>query len=392
MIEIGKEFSTELLINRKIIKDFSVFSGDSNPIHLDEKKAKNFGFNKPVAHGAILIAIISKMIGKQIPGPGALWLSQDISWLSPVYVNDFLKLTIKIIHFSKASKILTLRTEAFKDNNLKVMRGEAKVKINETIKKEKTNTILVKSKKIKKINKKPQILITGGTGELGSKVAKKLIKSGFNLILTYNKNKSKALELRKEFHDKFKSSCTIMRLDLSKNYDDDINKLSKLNITALIHCATNRIKEINIKDIDSKLFYEDWVVSCKSSLDIITQILPNMINNKFGRFIFFGTSAIKDEAPKGWTSYLMNKHSLWGLVRNLSQELASDGITTNMISPSLIDSELTENISDRIKELTALKNPLGRLATGKDVANIVNFLLQEESEYVNGQNLFLTGG
>merc|ERR1712159_379118 len=125
MIEIGKEFSTELLINRKIIKDFSVFSGDSNPIHLDEKKAKNFGFNKPVAHGAILIAIISKMIGKQIPGPGALWLSQDISWLSPVYVNDFLKLTIKIIHFSKASKILTLRTEAFKDNNLKVMRGEA---------------------------------------------------------------------------------------------------------------------------------------------------------------------------------------------------------------------------------------------------------------------------
>ena len=53
---------------------------------------------------------------------------------------------------------------------------------------------------------------------------------------------------------------------------------------------------------------------------------------------------------------------------------------------------LSQWISDRIKELTALKNPLGRLATGKDVANIVNFLLQEESEYVNGQNLFLTGG
>ena len=49
MIEIGKEFSTELLINRKIIKD--CFFCDLNPIHLDEKKAKNFGFNKPVAHG-----------------------------------------------------------------------------------------------------------------------------------------------------------------------------------------------------------------------------------------------------------------------------------------------------------------------------------------------------
>ena len=52
--------------------------------------------------------MISKLIGNEIPGPGALWLSQDINWLNPVFVDDRIEVTLKVIHFSKIHKIITL--------------------------------------------------------------------------------------------------------------------------------------------------------------------------------------------------------------------------------------------------------------------------------------------
>ena len=63
-----------------------------------------------------------------------------------------------------------------------------------------------------------------------------------------------------------------------------------------------------------------------------------------------------------------------------------------MVSPSLILSDLTQDIPERVKELMAIKNPLGRLASPEDVANTVYFLTKKEAEYINGQNLFITGG
>ena len=72
MIKIGKK-STSVIISRNIIDEFSKFSGDYNPIHLDEKEAKNMDFQALVAHGAIILSMISKLIGNEIPGPSLLF-------------------------------------------------------------------------------------------------------------------------------------------------------------------------------------------------------------------------------------------------------------------------------------------------------------------------------
>ena len=131
-------------------------------------------------------------------------------------------------------------------------------------------------------------------------------------------------------------------------------KISKLNIQGFIHCAINKIVEINPKDI-IQIFYKDWLFSCQSILNICRVILPNMIEKKFGRLIFLGISAMDNDSPKGWSSYLMNKHALWGLTKSFSKELGPDGITSNMVSPSLILSDLTQDIPERERSLWQLK-------------------------------------
>ena len=157
MIKIGEIFKTSLILDKKVISDFSKFSGDLNPIHLDEKEAKRFGFNKPVAHGAIIISQISKLIGNEIPGPGALWLSQDTNWLNPVFIDDKITLVLKVVHFSKAHRIMTIETNAYKENKIQVMRGEAKVQISEISLKTVTNKktkkkLIIQKKKPKSFN------------------------------------------------------------------------------------------------------------------------------------------------------------------------------------------------------------------------------------------------
>ena len=105
--------------------------------------------------------MISKLIGNEIPGPGALWLSQDINWLNPVFVDDRIEVTLKVIHFSKIHKIITLETTAFKDNKIQVMRGEAKVKISNVSKKKIVVVNKVEKNQLQ-IKRKPKFLLRGG--------------------------------------------------------------------------------------------------------------------------------------------------------------------------------------------------------------------------------------
>ena len=261
-----------------------------------KKKQKGLVLTNQLLTGAIIISQISKLIGNEIPGPGALWLSQDTNWLNPVFIDDKITLVLKVVHFSKAHRIMTIETNAYKENKIQVMRGEAKVKISEISLKTVTNKKKTKKKLI--IQKKPKVLIVGGNGKIGSSITEKLSREGHGIILTYSRNKKNALLLKKKINQKYKKNIEIMKLDLKGKYNEALTKLSKINIQVFIHCSMDKITDINLKDLDLGIFHKDWEFSCKSTLNICKSIIPNMIEGKFGRLIFLGTSAMKGEAPK----------------------------------------------------------------------------------------------
>ena len=148
-IKIGKNFSKNILINEKILRKYISFSGDTNPIHTNKLTAKNYGFKGIVIHGGIIVALISKIIGTKIPGPGSLCLEQNIKYLKPVYVGDIISLQVRIINYFKSIDTLLLKINIY-IKKVKVIEGSMKVLVGEKILKKNKNTI----NKIKEIFEK----------------------------------------------------------------------------------------------------------------------------------------------------------------------------------------------------------------------------------------------
>ena len=96
---VGKTYTTSFNVDKNLIEDFSNFSQDFNPIHIQQDAARRYGYPKPVAHGVILISKISQLIGMKVPGAGAIWLSQEVKWIHPVFLDDYIKIVVKIKSF-----------------------------------------------------------------------------------------------------------------------------------------------------------------------------------------------------------------------------------------------------------------------------------------------------
>ena len=205
MFSIGKTYSTTITVDEELIRKFADFSGDLNPIHVQADAAKNYGHAKPVAHGAILVAILSRLIGMEIPGPGAIWLSQNIQWLQPVYKNDRVTVILEVSEYSKGAALLTLETKAFNQNENKVMEGIAKVKVGQPL----------HSKQEKKMKEKGTALVTGGSKGIGLKISEHLAQLGYDIAIIYGHNSNDAKQAEKQIKA-YGRKCTLIQADLSQ--------------------------------------------------------------------------------------------------------------------------------------------------------------------------------
>ena len=96
--------------------------------------------------------------------------------------------------------------------------------------------------------------------------------------------------------------------------------------------------------------------------------------------------------PANMADYVTAKHALEGLSKALAAEWAGDGIRVNMVSPGLTRTELTEFQHERVFKMEAARTPLRRLATPADIARAVAYLALDDSAFLTGTNLFVTGG
>src|SRR5213593_1948286 len=111
-LQQGQTVSWQHAITAEEVDAFARLSGDVNPIHLDDTFARVQGFRGRVVHGALLTAFISRVLGTQLPGPGCLWLSQTTRFLQPVYIDDTIDVTVRVVHKSDALHTLMLETSA----------------------------------------------------------------------------------------------------------------------------------------------------------------------------------------------------------------------------------------------------------------------------------------
>jgi 3-oxoacyl-[acyl-carrier protein] reductase len=116
-----------------------------------------------------------------------------------------------------------------------------------------------------------------------------------------------------------------------------------------------------------------------------------MIRQRAGRIISI-SSVVGQVGNAGQSNYAASKAGLIGFSKALAHEVASRGITVNVVAPGLIDTDMTRAITDKAQVDWASQIPLGRLGTTADVAAAVCFLASDEASYITGQVLAVNGG
>jgi phosphate acetyltransferase len=127
-IQIGDSASVVHRLTRADIELFAVMSGDVNPEHLDERFAARTLFRHVVAHGMWSGALFSAVLGTKLPGPGSIYLSQDLHFLHPIHIDDTVTVTVKVREKQPEKSIVVFDCVAVNELGLEVVRGTAEVK------------------------------------------------------------------------------------------------------------------------------------------------------------------------------------------------------------------------------------------------------------------------
>lgn len=126
-IEVGDNASFTKTVTESDIILYAGVSGDFNPAHMDAEAAKNSMFGQRIAHGMLSAGFISNVLGNQLPGPGTIYMGQDLRFLKPVFIGDTVTATVTVSEKNEEKNRLKLDTVVTNQNGDEVITGTATV-------------------------------------------------------------------------------------------------------------------------------------------------------------------------------------------------------------------------------------------------------------------------
>ena len=174
-LKSGDEARVSAVISRELIASTASLTGDDNPLHVDEQAAARYGHSRPVAHGQILIGLVSRLIGTELPGPGSVWFDSQLRFLTPVYAEDAVTVVARVAQVSTGSRVVVLDLVASNQHGHEVMRGQAKVRVPEPVRK--VEETMTAGERV--------AVVTGGSRGVGRAIAEALGDAGLSVVVNY---------------------------------------------------------------------------------------------------------------------------------------------------------------------------------------------------------------
>ena len=140
---------------------------------------------------------------------------------------------------------------------------------------------------------------------------------------------------------------------------------------------------------------EEWMdvlnVNLSGTFKISKTVLKFMLKKRWGRIINI-TSTSASTGNKGQANYAAAKSGVEAFSRSLAKEVGSRGITVNSVAPGYIETDMTEQINNKLKEEILKQIPLSRYGKSEEVAQLIEFLITDEASYITGQTIHINGG
>lgn len=236
------------------------------------------------------------------------------------------------------------------------------------------------------------VVVTGASKGIGRAVAKEFANNGYNVVICYNKSVSDAQQLLNEVSQTTRAIA--VKVDVS-NEDDvknmvEITKKTFGNIDVLVNCAgvsDTRLLIDSTKD-DYDFVFDTNMRGTYNSCKLVGR---EMLSNQSGKII--NISSIWGLRGGSCESvYSASKGAIIAFTKALAKELGSNGINVNAVAPGFIQTDMTKNVTNEIKQEIMESSALGRLGTPEDVASVVLFLASEKSKFITGQVIGVDGG
>lgn len=125
--KVGQSGRFSKTLTQSDVYSFAGIVGDFNPVHINEIEAKNSIFKKQVVHGMLTASLISTVIGTVMPGPGSIYLGQNLKFVKPVFFGDTITAVVTVMAIDNEKGILELKTEEYNQRDELVIKGTAKV-------------------------------------------------------------------------------------------------------------------------------------------------------------------------------------------------------------------------------------------------------------------------
>lgn len=393
-LKVGQTERLARTITAEDVAAFARLSGDHNALHLDDEFAARTEFGQRVVHGFLHASLLSTLIGMKLPGRGALYVSQSIEFTRPVFIGDTVEAHATVEAIDPDTRLVTLRTEIARSDTDCVMRGMATVKVLRLAEPEAdAEAATPPPAHGSRLLEGRVALVTGASRGIGRSVAHLFGQHGAEVWINYNKSRTAAETLAREIQQSG-GPCRVVQADVSRPEDvarmmDEVMAEGDLDI--LVNNAGPKIISAPFSRLawtDLSTAYDQVVGSAFR----VTQAALPALKRRRGKVITILSSAALGRTAHNWLPYVAAKAALLAMSKNLAQELGPDGISVNMISPSLVETDLVANVPDRMREMTIARTPLRRLARPEDVAGAALMLASPYASFITGENLLVTGG
>lgn len=236
-------------------------------------------------------------------------------------------------------------------------------------------------------------LITGGTRGIGKEIACTLAEENYDIIINYRTENEELMKLKKEIEQK-RVRCLLLKGDVSnfedckKLVEEAINRMNHIDVLVNNAGITKDMLLMRMKPED---FNEVINVNLIGTFNMTKNVINYMMKERKGRIINV-SSVVGISGNAGQTNYAASKAGIIGFTKSLAKEVASRNILVNAIAPGFIQTDMTNILKENVKDEIAKTIPLKRMGTAKDVANVVKFLVSEDSSYITGQVIQVDGG
>ncbi|MGV3243779.1 3-oxoacyl-[acyl-carrier-protein] reductase [Staphylococcus sp. 11261D007BR] len=236
-------------------------------------------------------------------------------------------------------------------------------------------------------------LVTGASRGIGRSIALQLADEGYNVVVNYAGNKEKAEavleEIKQKGVDGFVIQANVANGDEVKAMIKEVVKTFG-SIDVLVNNAG-----VTRDNLLMRMKEHEWdeVVdtNLKGVFNCIQKVTPQMLKQRSGRIINL-SSIVGAVGNPGQINYVATKAGVLGITKTAARELASRNVTVNAVAPGFIVSDMTDALSDELKESMKEQIPLGRFGEAEDIANAVSFLASDKAAYITGQTIHVNGG